>query len=182
MNVRLGAAIRSLLKKRGLGRQIEMHRALAVWAEVVGPEMAARAQPTSVHDSVLYIAARDPAWAQTFDLMRLELLERLNARLGGRIITELRFSSVGEGRMRGPAVGAIPTSRLPDIPQSLPRDVAVADRLSASVADPGLRDAMRRALTTLLRVRRAREQRGYAKCERCGMVHAAATACPADRT
>ncbi len=180
MTVRLGAAIRSLLKKRGLGKQIEAHRALAVWAEVVGPEMAARAQPTRVHEGVLYVSARDPAWAQTFDLMRVELLERLNARLGGRIITELRFSSVSDRAHRGPAVGAVPASLPPRLPDSLPRDVAAADRLSAAVADPALRDAMRRALETLLRVRRAREQRGYAKCQRCGMVHEARTACPKD--
>ena len=180
MTVRLGAAIRSLLKKRGLGREVESHRALAVWAEVVGPEMAARAQPTRVHDGVLYVAARDPAWAQTFDLMRIELLDRLNARLGGRIITELRFSSVNEGRARGPAVGAVP-AHPPRLPETLPFDRAAAERISETVADPSLRDAMRRALETLLRVRRARERRGYAKCARCGMVHPATTACPADR-
>jgi predicted nucleic acid-binding Zn ribbon protein len=61
-----------------------------VWAGVAGPALAAAARPTAERDGVLSVTCEASVWAQELDLMSAELIERLNASLGGERIRELR--------------------------------------------------------------------------------------------
>jgi len=54
----------------------------SVWAEVVGPAIAAEADPVSERDGVVTVACRTATWAQELDLMQDRILERLNASIG----------------------------------------------------------------------------------------------------
>lgn len=63
----------------------------AAWAEVVGEQIAAVADPVSERDGEAIIACRDSVWAQELDLMQEQLLQRLRDRLGERAPRSLRF-------------------------------------------------------------------------------------------
>lgn len=58
-------------------------RAQGVWAEAVGPQVAAEAEPVAEHEGQLTVACRSSVWAQELQLLGAGLLERLNAHLGG---------------------------------------------------------------------------------------------------
>jgi predicted nucleic acid-binding Zn ribbon protein len=61
-----------------------------IWADVVGPTIAAAAQPVAERDGLLTLACEASAWAQELDLLAPELLGRLNAALGGEPLQRLR--------------------------------------------------------------------------------------------
>jgi predicted nucleic acid-binding Zn ribbon protein len=61
-----------------------------VWATAAGPVIAKEATPTTERDGTLTLACRSSVWAQELDLMGPELIERINAQLGGDRITALR--------------------------------------------------------------------------------------------
>jgi predicted nucleic acid-binding Zn ribbon protein len=61
-----------------------------VWEEVAGPAIATAAQPSAERDGVLTVLCESSVWAQELDLMGAELIPRLNARLGGGRVRELR--------------------------------------------------------------------------------------------
>jgi predicted nucleic acid-binding Zn ribbon protein len=63
----------------------------AVWAELVGAQLAAVAEPVSEHAGKLTIEVADTVWAQELDLMQAQLLERLRGELGDRTPSALRF-------------------------------------------------------------------------------------------
>jgi predicted nucleic acid-binding Zn ribbon protein len=65
-------------------------RVQEVWQGVAGPALAAAARPTAERDGVLSVTCEASVWAQELDLMSAELIERLNAALGGERIRELR--------------------------------------------------------------------------------------------
>jgi predicted nucleic acid-binding Zn ribbon protein len=65
-------------------------RVQEVWQGVAGPALAAAARPTAERDGVLSVICEASVWAQELDLMSAELIERLNAALGGERIRELR--------------------------------------------------------------------------------------------
>ena len=48
-----------------------------------GPAIAAAARPTAERDGVLTVTCEAAVWAQELELMGCELIERLNAALGG---------------------------------------------------------------------------------------------------
>jgi predicted nucleic acid-binding Zn ribbon protein len=61
------------------------------WADVVGEQIAAVADPVAERDGEAIVACRDSVWAQELDLMQEQLLQRLSDRLGERAPRSLRF-------------------------------------------------------------------------------------------
>jgi predicted nucleic acid-binding Zn ribbon protein len=80
-----------------LADRLAPHTTLAevqrVWPQVVGPVIAAQADPTSERAGVLRVTCSSAVWAQELDLMGPELVGRLNAVLGADAVSALRCSS-----------------------------------------------------------------------------------------
>jgi predicted nucleic acid-binding Zn ribbon protein len=65
------------------------------WPEVVGPSIAAEAEPTAERGGVLTISCSASVWAQELDLMSVAILERLNAALASGAVSRLRCVAGG---------------------------------------------------------------------------------------
>jgi predicted nucleic acid-binding Zn ribbon protein len=74
-------------------------RVQGAWASVAGPRLAAAAQPVSERDGVVTVACESGVWAQELELLAPDLIAGLEAALGGRFATKLRFV-VGSGPNR----------------------------------------------------------------------------------
>lgn len=73
--------------------QTLLARVQAAWGEVVGPAIAAEAQPVGERDGTVTVACRSAAWASELELLAPDLLESLNAALddpAGHPLTALR--------------------------------------------------------------------------------------------
>jgi predicted nucleic acid-binding Zn ribbon protein len=68
------------------------------WPHVVGPAIAAEAEPTAERAGVLTVACTASVWAQELDLMSPQIVARLNQALGRDAVTRLRCTAVGHGR------------------------------------------------------------------------------------
>ncbi|WP_421655432.1 DUF721 domain-containing protein [Leptothermofonsia sp. ETS-13] len=71
--------------------QRQLQSLLQCWAEVVGPVVAAQAQPISIQRNVLRVATSSSVWAQNLVFERQRILEKLNARLKFPV-ADIRFS------------------------------------------------------------------------------------------
>lgn len=67
-------------------------RVQRLWAEAVGPALAAEAEPVSEREGLLTVACRSSVWAQELELMATDLVERVNRATG---------SEAGRGPLRG---------------------------------------------------------------------------------
>ncbi len=65
------------------------------WPDVVGPSIAAQAQPIAERGGVLTISCSASVWAQELDLMSVAILERLNEALPSGVISRLRCVAGG---------------------------------------------------------------------------------------
>ena len=66
--------------------------AQTVWADAVGPAIAAEAEPVAERDGVLTVRCASATWAQELSLMERELLGRLRKRLGDACPESLKIS------------------------------------------------------------------------------------------
>lgn len=142
--------IRSGAESRGFA----VARLLTHWAEIVGPENAARSRPVRISHgkgfgATLTLLARG-ADAPLLQMQLPAIRERVNAVYGFNaiarvVVTQTAATGFAEAQAAfdpGPAA----TSALP------PEAVTQAEALSAGFADPALAEAMRRlALNTLTR-------------------------------
>jgi hypothetical protein len=91
----LGSVIDSALHQNSLAEGIRPHRALALWREVVGDTLAQASTAETVRGGVLFVRARSGVWAHELTLLRGDILQRLNSRLGGAVLTDIHFKAGG---------------------------------------------------------------------------------------
>ena len=105
----LGGLLRSL----GIHHEVARQEVLERWPEVVGERIAAVTRARSVARGILFVDVRSSAWITELNLMRHELLTRLNAGAGeGRleriVFTQAEDAGAGFGRESGSEPGREP--------------------------------------------------------------------------
>jgi hypothetical protein len=121
---------------------------VATFHEVVGPELARVATPTSLKRGTLTIRCSSASWAQTINMMELELLERLEPRLGRGTVHRI------VARAGGPP---------PPLERSVPAPLGELDpatderleRMVEGITDPALRERVLAAAKAMERRRRS---------------------------
>lgn len=93
LNALLGGAARRF----GLDDALASGALWKRWSELVGPAVAAHAQPTSLRGGVLRIRADSPVWAHEIGYLADEIKRKANAALGTTAVAEVRvWSGPGE--------------------------------------------------------------------------------------
>jgi hypothetical protein len=154
--VAVGAALRASLRRLGLDGRLEQARAVVIWPEVVGPELARHARAVEVSGGVLRVAVRSSAWAAQLSFFRSDLVRRLNERLGPPGVLGLRFSVGFAQAGIGGEGGSGPGRRQAAEPTAADR--VRVEEAAAAVADPDVRRALRRALLAAVARRRRLEE------------------------
>jgi hypothetical protein len=119
-------------------------RVFALWREVCGPTIGARAQPDRLRGEVLYVRVPNASWGHHLAFVKAELLERLRARTQLRL-SDLRFV-VGEldpAPAGGPAAQTPPRRAVRPEPPLTPAAARAVESAACAVADPELREALR---------------------------------------
>ena len=68
-------------------------RLQAAWPELVGPVIAAEAEPVAEREGAVTVACSSSLWAHELELMAPELLPRIAELLGHGAVHSLRFSA-----------------------------------------------------------------------------------------
>jgi predicted nucleic acid-binding Zn ribbon protein len=94
----IGGPLRDLLEGRGLSEGIAGWRAVAIWSDAVGKEIATHSRASRFVDGTLYVEVENSVWLQELSYLRRELAGRLNARLGRDAIRSVHLVLAGGGR------------------------------------------------------------------------------------
>jgi Dna[CI] antecedent DciA-like protein len=134
--------LRRALDLCGLSQRLDRHVPRKVWADAVGAELAARAQPTVLSGGTLHLLVQDHRWRDQIDAARALIIERVNLRLGRPLVRALQFGLAHDGALR-PAARETHTAAPP------PRGGWAAAESDAIPAE--VRDAFLRAVAASLR-------------------------------
>ena len=75
----VGDLVSSFLNRAGIAPKVEAATALTEWDALVGPQIAAVTRPRRVSEGTLFVAVATSAWMMELDLMKSDLLRRVNA-------------------------------------------------------------------------------------------------------
>ena len=92
----MGDLLTRLLRRKGLSGKLEAVSVLTEWETLVGPQIAAVTQPQRVSEGVLFVAVANSPWMMELNLMKADLLRRLNAGKQEGRIRQIVFV-MGEG-------------------------------------------------------------------------------------
>lgn len=71
--------------------KLDLHRVFEFWPEIVGPEIAAIAQPSLIRGHVLWVKVSESIWMQQLHLQKMLLLEKINNRLHEEQFSDIHF-------------------------------------------------------------------------------------------
>jgi predicted nucleic acid-binding Zn ribbon protein len=82
----VGDLVSGFLRRSGLAEKVEAASVIPRWSEIVGPQIARVTRAARVSEGTLFVAVRSSAWMSELNLMKSDLLRRINAgRQSGRI-------------------------------------------------------------------------------------------------
>ena len=130
------------LRQRGLGHLVLLGLIVQHWHNIAGPQLAAVTQPESLRARVLFITVRDAIWLQQVTFYQAQLLENIRSVLGDVPITKLHFT-LARSSSEQPVLSS-PAEVLEPFPLTVVEERQVQEG-TAGIADPDLREAVRRA-------------------------------------
>ena len=95
---RLGELLGSVGGAVGATNPAQTGRLWSSWRQIVGPEVAGHAEPTSLRGGVLRVRTDSPAWATEIGYLGAEIRKRANETLGCEAVRQVRVWT-GPGAM-----------------------------------------------------------------------------------
>ncbi len=79
-----------LLRQQGLEMPLQQKRLIDAWDEVAGSTVACYTAEKAIRNQTLFVKIVNPALRADLAMMRSELVRKLNAKVGGMVIADLR--------------------------------------------------------------------------------------------
>ena len=76
---RVGGIVEAFLEKKGIRDQVRRQEVLEDWGERVGERIAAVTRPQAIAEGTLFVEVRSSAWLMELNMMKREILARVNA-------------------------------------------------------------------------------------------------------
>lgn len=88
----IGAALREAFRHFEIEKPIEQHRALYLWDDVVGDQIAHVTTPLKIEKNVLFVAVDSPVWRNELMFLKRKIVIDLNQLLTGNPIKDIKFT------------------------------------------------------------------------------------------
>lgn len=75
----VGDLVGRFLRNRGLAGRVEAASVIPEWPDLVGPQITRVTRPLRVSDGVLFVAVTSSVWMMELNLMKGDLMRRINA-------------------------------------------------------------------------------------------------------
>lgn len=89
--MKIGRLLSGVAEDKKWRSKLELHRVFELWQAIVGPEIAAVAQPSLIRGHILWIKVTDSMWMQQLHLQKLLLLEKINKQLHDEKFSDIHF-------------------------------------------------------------------------------------------
>lgn len=150
---------------------------IELWPQIVGPWYSRKTQVIRVSDKELQILCDSAATAQQLQLDKTQIIKRLNERLDGNVIKDLRASTAGRWK-NNPLLPVNP----PDHPhltdedlesvELTPEEEDFCENAASAIEDDEIRERFLQSVSAEMKRRRLKIQRGHRECPICGGLFA----------
>lgn len=79
------------LRQQGMETPLLQRRIVDTWDSLMGPAIAQYTTEKFIKNQILFVKILNPALRQDLNMMRSQLVKRLNDAVGSQIITEVRI-------------------------------------------------------------------------------------------
>lgn len=87
----LETAISELVNTLGLAKRLREYDAVSRWNEIVGEQVARVSQATGIKQGVLKVRVNNAPWRNELQLLKREVIRKLNDALGEDVVKDIHF-------------------------------------------------------------------------------------------
>lgn len=169
----LGDALDGFLRQTGLLEVSREKLCPLIWGEVVGKWYSRFTSVTRVRHGIVYVRCDSAPRANQLQLDAPAIIERLNERLGGSFVEEIRPSSAGTGADPGqeaalPELAPAPTEAELAAIELAPEELERIRGKVEGLSDERVRQRIEQILIKQAKARRWQAEHGYKRCPTCG--------------
>lgn len=160
------------LKQLGLASRFNAESVTLNWRQIVGEDIAAHTRPGQVRRGVLSVAANNAVWAHHLSTMKEEIINRINAYMGEKVVNEIKFQAgyfqkdQNENNIDNPEP-PVPRWRDVRLEEGERRKI---DQLTSDLADDQLKQKLNRILVKEYSLRKAKKLHNWKECPKCGVL------------
>ena len=88
----LGDILKDTLEDLGIDQRIREEGAVAFWEEIVGESIAKNSKAVRIYRGELLVEVNSAAWKQQIQMMKRQIISKLNQRLGKGTVKQIRFT------------------------------------------------------------------------------------------
>jgi len=85
----VGEILSKLIKKTGLGKQIEQARIWEHWDTLAGPNLHTHGRPRAIKDNTLIVEVDSTVWMNKYAYFKWDILQRINRLAGKELVSDL---------------------------------------------------------------------------------------------
>jgi predicted nucleic acid-binding Zn ribbon protein len=90
-----------LTTKMGIAPRLEKEKAVVLWEEAVGQNIARRAKAVSIKGGTLFVKVVNSAWLQELSLLKEGIIEKVNSVVGKNVVKDIMFRIGDPGKENG---------------------------------------------------------------------------------
>lgn len=83
--------VKNAVRNNGLETPLLQLRLLNAWDEVVGPVVARYTTEKKIQNQTLMVRLQNPALRSELSMMRTDIMQKLNQKVGANVIYDIRF-------------------------------------------------------------------------------------------
>ena len=87
----LNDILKNLIKNLGIEREILENQAIVHWPMIVGPKIAENTSAELIKDGILFVKVKSDVWRNELLFYKKDLIERLNQKLGKKVVFDLKL-------------------------------------------------------------------------------------------
>jgi len=79
------------LESQGISKRLRQENAVVRWEEIVGEKIAKASKAVKIDRGTLLIEVKSCAWKQQIQMLKPDIMKKLNTQLGADIVKDIRF-------------------------------------------------------------------------------------------
>lgn len=161
--------MKSTLQGLGVQEKILEQQVIGKWKQTVGPQIAASSRAESVREGVLFVCCKSSMWSNELTLHKTDIMAKLNAAVGKKIVKDIRFSARGfrKEQLKPEEDKSTPLESIA-LDQD---DKQAAEEAASKCESEDLAKKVMQAVLTSKRMRELKLQEGFRPCKKCGELH-----------
>jgi predicted nucleic acid-binding Zn ribbon protein len=87
----IAVALDKFVHALGMTKKMKQFSVITAWTEIVGDQVAKVTEAERVENGILFVKTKSAPWRNELTMRRLEILEKVNAAAGSKVVKEIRF-------------------------------------------------------------------------------------------